>query len=181
MIENRLSQSATRSGTNNIEMMPVGDYRRGGCSLHSSDTLLSGRLLLDLSKIFFISSFTSGGPEPSQSPGWTGGVPKLDLCCWKHWPHPHPSHSSRQNLNFKFQAGVVGGGQRCSYSCRDACCATPSNHRQRCESPRPFLWKKMGLNCLCNQAVCLQVILALSITATLQIKTTEKSTVLSSL
>ncbi len=31
MVETRLAHSANRSGTNNVELSPVGDYRRGDC------------------------------------------------------------------------------------------------------------------------------------------------------
>lgn len=33
MVETRLAHSASRSGSNNVELSPVGDYRRGGCLL----------------------------------------------------------------------------------------------------------------------------------------------------
>lgn len=54
MIENRLAQTASRSSANNAEMMPVGDYRRGGCAaLQSSDIV---PLLLDLVTLYSIVS-----------------------------------------------------------------------------------------------------------------------------
>lgn len=33
MVETRLTHRSNRSGTNNVEMSPVGDYRRGDCLL----------------------------------------------------------------------------------------------------------------------------------------------------
>lgn len=33
MVETRLTHSSNRSGTNNVELSPVGDYRRGDCPL----------------------------------------------------------------------------------------------------------------------------------------------------
>lgn len=105
MIESRLAQTAGRSSANNVEMMPVGDYRRGGCvAFQSSDThSYIVPLLLDLLKILYLFlSCDSGVPESSQSPCWPGGLPKLGLRHRQHRPHAYPSHSSRENLHLKF-------------------------------------------------------------------------------
>lgn len=52
------------------------------------------------------------------------------------------------------------------------------HHRIIGKGMKPFTCNKKSLKCVINQSVCLQDILGLSITATLQITTTGKSTVL---
>lgn len=129
MVESRLAHSASRSGSNNVELSPVGDYRRGDCLIRPKFTLI---LFLFATLILNPScwTFTSSIPKSSHPTGGTG-VPQPGLCRRQHGSDPHTAHACREDLHLQLQATAAGGGQGCSHSCRDAPGATPSHHRER--------------------------------------------------
>lgn len=129
MVESRLAHSASRSGANNVELSPVGDYRRGDCLIHPKFTLIP---FLFVTLILNPScwTFTSSIPKSSHPTGGAG-VPQPGLRRRQHGSDPHTAHACREDLHLQLQATAAGGGQGCSHSCRDAPGATPSHHRER--------------------------------------------------
>lgn len=103
MVETRLAHSANRSGTNNVEMSPTGDYRRG--DRPSKQLYIPTYHIVIFYFVLFMNLsflYTSSFSDHSDPFGRACGIPQLSLCCGQHRSNSHTPDASREDFYLQF-------------------------------------------------------------------------------